>query len=85
MKHTIGKLLATCIFAAGGLGAAQAQDLKIGMVLPLSGPFASTGQQMVNGARLYLQEHGDTVAGRKIVLIEKDDTGVSPSISKRQA
>lgn len=85
MKHTIGKLLATCVFAAAGAGAAQARDLKVGMILPLSGPFASTGQQMVNGAKLYLKEHGDTVAGRRIVLIEKDDTGVSPSISKRQA
>lgn len=85
MKHTIGKLLAACAFVAGGAGAAQAQDLKVGMILPLSGPFASTGQQMVNGAKLYLKEHGDTVAGRRIVLIEKDDTGVSPSISKRQA
>ena len=87
MKHSITKLLAACICAAAGLGTAQAQDqdLKVGMILPLSGPFASTGQQMFNGAGLYLKEHGDTVAGRKIVLINKDDTGVSPAISKRQA
>ncbi|MBV2182897.1 ABC transporter substrate-binding protein [Castellaniella sp. MT123] len=85
MKHFIGKLLAACILAATGAGVAQAQDLKVGLVLPLSGPFASTGQQMMNGAQLYLKEHGDTVAGRRIVLIPKDDTGVSPAISKRQA
>ena len=85
MKQTIRQWLLVSALAATGLGAAQAQDLKVGMVLPLSGPFASTGQQMVNGAELYLKEHGDTVAGRRIVLINKDDTGVSPSVSKRQA
>ena len=85
MKHSLFKMLATCALVAGTLGIAQAQDLKIGMVVPLSGPFASTGQQIMNGAKLYLQEHGDTLGGRKTVLIDKDDTGVSPALSKRQA
>jgi branched-chain amino acid transport system substrate-binding protein len=78
-------LLAACALTAGALGAAQAQDLKIGMVVPASGPFASTGLQIMNGARLYLDEHGGMLGGRKAVLLEKDDTGVSPAISKRQA
>ena len=85
MKHELLKTLAALALAGGALGAAQAQDLKIGLIVPLSGPFASTGQQMMNGAQLYLKEHGDTVAGRKVVLIAKDDTGVNPAISKRQA
>ncbi|CAM5222746.1 Branched-chain amino acid transport system substrate-binding protein OS=Castellaniella defragrans OX=75697 GN=HNR28_001894 PE=3 SV=1 [Castellaniella defragrans] len=85
MKHPLVKLLATCALVAGALGTAQAQDLKIGMVVPLSGPFASTGQQIMNGAKLYLKEHGDTLGGRKAVLIDKDDTGISPALSKRQA
>ncbi|MER1968261.1 ABC transporter substrate-binding protein [Castellaniella sp. GW247-6E4] len=85
MKFDLLKTLAAVALAGGALGAAQAQDLKIGLIVPLSGPFASTGQQMVNGAELYLKEHGDTVAGRKVVLIAKDDTGVNPAISKRQA
>lgn len=85
MKHSIGKLLATAALVAGTLGVAQAQDLKIGMVVPVSGPFATTGQQIMNGAKLYLKEHGDTLGGRKVVLLEKDDTGISPALSKRQA
>ncbi|MER1968269.1 ABC transporter substrate-binding protein [Castellaniella sp. GW247-6E4] len=63
----------------------NAQDLKVGLVVPLSGPFASTAQQMMNGVNLYVQQHGDTVAGRKVVLIVKDDTGINPAITKRQA
>src|SRR5690606_17160298 len=43
------------------------------------------GLQILNGARLYIAQHGDTVAGRKVQLIVKDDTGVAPEISKRAA
>ncbi|CAM5194351.1 Branched-chain amino acid transport system substrate-binding protein OS=Castellaniella defragrans OX=75697 GN=HNR28_001882 PE=3 SV=1 [Castellaniella defragrans] len=77
-------LIATCIGLAT-IGTAAAQDLKIGMILPMSGPFAAHGQQLENGARLYMQQHGDTVAGRTIKLIIKDDTGIAPAVSKRQA
>ncbi|PVY68253.1 amino acid/amide ABC transporter substrate-binding protein (HAAT family) [Pusillimonas noertemannii] len=76
-------------FAALALAASSAsyaaEDLKIGMILPMTGPFASYGQQILNGVHLYLSEHGDTVEGRKVQLIIKDDTGVAPEISKRAA
>jgi branched-chain amino acid transport system substrate-binding protein len=77
--------LAAVCFAAVAPGLAQAKELKIGLVVPLSGPFATTGQQMMTGVKLYVQQHGDTVAGRKVVLIVKDDTGVNPTITKREA
>lgn len=69
-----------------GLGTAWAQDntFKIGLLLPLTGPFASTGKQLENAARLYIAQNGDTVAGKKVQLIIKDDTGV-PDVSKRLA
>ena len=71
---------------AGTLGLAQAQDntFKIGLILPMSGPFASTGKQLESAAKLYMAQNGDTVAGRKVVLIVKDDTG-SPDVTKRIA
>jgi len=65
--------------------ASAAEPLKIGMVLPMSGPFASYGKQIEHGARLYLQQVGGVIAGRKVELIVKDDTGVAPEISKRAA
>src|SRR3974377_2611085 len=49
--------------------------IKIGLLVPLTGPFTPTGKQLVAGARLYMQQHGDIVAGKKIELIVKDDTG----------
>src|SRR5690606_10802017 len=43
------------------------------------------GQQILNGAKVYMAQHGDTVAGRKVVIDVKDDTGVAPEVSKRAA
>ncbi len=64
---------------------ATAQEpLKIGLIQSLTGPFNTVGKAAVNGARLYIQQHGDTVAGRKIVLVIKDD-GTSPEAAKRLA
>jgi branched-chain amino acid transport system substrate-binding protein len=71
---------------AAVLAPAAAQDnaFKIGLVLPLTGPFASTGKQLEAAARLYMAQNGDTVAGRKIVLVVKDDTG-NADVTKRIA
>ena len=79
-----GTLLALSL--VGSLGQAIAQDntFKIGLILPMTGPFASTGKQLEAGARLYMAQHGDTVAGRKVVLIVKDDTA-TPEVTKRIA
>lgn len=61
---------------AAGISAAQ-EPFRIGLVLPMTGPFGLSGHQVEAGARLYMARHGDTVAGRKIELIVKDDTGTS--------
>jgi branched-chain amino acid transport system substrate-binding protein len=66
-------------------GAASAQEtVKIGLILPMTGPFASTGRQIEAAAKLYMQQKGDTVAGKKIQLILKDDTGTA-DVTKRLA
>ena len=67
-------------------GAAHAADpFKIGLILPLTGPFASTGKQIEAAARLYMAKNGSTVGDRKIELIVKDDTGLAPETTKRIA
>lgn len=68
----------------GSGGAAAQETVKIGLILPMTGPFASTGRQIEAAAKLYMQQHGDTVAGKKVQLIVKDDTGVS-DVTKRLA
>jgi len=80
-----GKLVVGFVALLLGVGPGLAQQtVKIGLLVPLSGPFTPTGKQLVAGARLYMQQHGDTVAGRKIELIVKDDTG-NADMTKRLA
>ena len=65
--------------------AAQAQEtVKIGLIVPMTGGQASTGKQIDNAVKLYMQQHGDTVAGKKIEVILKDDAAV-PDNTKRLA
>jgi branched-chain amino acid transport system substrate-binding protein len=67
-------------------GAARAAEpVRIGLVIPLTGPFASTGRQLEAAVRLYMQRNGDVVAGQKLELIVKDDTGLAPETTKRLA
>ena len=77
---------AAALAMVAGFGHAMAQDnsFKIGMILPMTGPFASTGKQLEAAARLYLAQNGDMVAGKKVQLIVKDDTG-APDVTKRIA
>jgi branched-chain amino acid transport system substrate-binding protein len=80
------------IAAAAALGTAMlgaehaaAQDtVKIGLVMPLTGTVGAAGQGALDGAKVYMAEHGDTVAGKKIELIVRDDGSV-PDVAKRLA
>jgi branched-chain amino acid transport system substrate-binding protein len=88
------RLIAACLslmpalIIASLVGAPDAraqQTIKIGVILPFSGQFADTGIQLDNGIKLYMQQHGDTVAGKKIEVIRKDVGGIAPEVAKRLA
>ncbi len=89
MRKLLRKFLygfAGLALAQGAIGTASAQDtIKIGIINPYSGQFADTAAQMDNAIKLYMKQHGDTVAGKKIELIRKDVGGVAPDIAKRLA
>src|SRR5437764_13241303 len=78
--------------AVGGLAlwgaaatAGQAQEtVKIGLILPMTGGQASTGKQIDNAVKLYMSQKGDTVGGKKIEIILKDDAAI-PDNTKRLA
>jgi len=63
---------------------ADDNTFKIGLILPMTGQQASTGRQIEAAAKLYMAQNGDTVAGKKIQLIIKDDTTI-PDVTKRLA
>jgi branched-chain amino acid transport system substrate-binding protein len=65
-------------------GAFAQEPLKIGLIQSLTGAFNTVGKAAVNGAQLYVQQHGDVVAGRKIQLVVKDDA-TAPDQAKRIA
>src|SRR6266498_5499790 len=81
-RHFPAILGALAFFAASPT---LAQPVKIGLILPYSGQFADAATQMDNAIKLYMKEHGDTVAGRKLEIIRRDTGGVAPDIAKRHA
>jgi len=76
---------AAALFTMLPRSARAADPVKIGLIIPLSGPFASTGRQLEAAVRLYMQRNGDTVAGQKLELLVRDDTGLAPETTKRIA
>ena len=76
MHRLLTAVMLTCV-VIGASRAASAQDtIKVGLIIPLTGPFSSTGRQVGAGARLYIQQQGTSVAGKTIELIVKDDGGI---------
>ena len=71
--------------ASALLAPALAGDtVKVALIIPMTGGQASTGKQLDNAVKLYIQQHGDTVAGKKIEIILRDD-GANPENTKRLA
>ena len=88
-RITLRRLAAIAFAANLPLGAtapafAQSDPIRIGLILPMTGPFASTGRQVEAAAKLYMAQHGSTVAGRKVELIVKDDGGTA-DVTRRLA
>jgi branched-chain amino acid transport system substrate-binding protein len=69
MGAAVVSLMATTAYAQ--------ETIKIGLILPMTGPFTSTGKQISAAVNLYVQQNGATIAGKKVEVILKDDTGVA--------
>ena len=86
MKRASMKFWAVALATIAMATAAQAGDtIKVGVLVEMTGTFSDFGRHIVNGATAYIQQHGDTVAGKKIVLIVRDTTGPAPEVAKRLA
>ncbi|MBS0319773.1 MAG: ABC transporter substrate-binding protein [Proteobacteria bacterium] len=78
-----GLAAAACVLA---FATAHAEGtVKLGLIGEFSGPFADYGGQIYAGMKAYMKVHGDTVAGKKIEIIQKDTTGPAPDVAKRLA
>jgi branched-chain amino acid transport system substrate-binding protein len=70
--------LAATFAAAPFLPRAQAQEpFRIALILPMTGPSQSTGRQIDAAVKLFMKQQGDTVAGRKVEVLLRDDAGVA--------
>ena len=83
------RLLASFIVLALALGLpiatlAQQPPLKVGIVFSFSGgDNVEQGKEFDAAVAAYVKEHGDTVAGRKIVFVKRDDGGIAPEVARR--
>ena len=83
-RHFLRATAMASLVIAGSSVFAQDNVFKIGLILPMTGQQATTGRQIEAAAKLYMAQNGDTVAGKKIQLIIKDDTSI-PDVTKRMA
>jgi branched-chain amino acid transport system substrate-binding protein len=67
--------LAAIAAAAFSLGAhaQSAAPIKVGFMLPYTGTYASLGNMIESGFKLYVQEQGGKLAGREIQYFKVDD------------
>jgi len=80
-RHQLAVLVAAA-FATGAQ--AQSDTVKIGVILPMTGQQASTGKQIEAAIKLWVAQHGDKVAGKKVEVLVKDD-GTVPDTTRRLA
>jgi branched-chain amino acid transport system substrate-binding protein len=83
----LGMAVCTLVTAALPRNAGADQPpLRIGFVSTFSGFFTEEGKAADAAIAAFLKEHGDTVAGRKVEIIKRDDGGISaPETARRQA
>lgn len=76
-RRTLMVAAGVALATVAGFPAVAQEAVKVGLILPMTGPFASTGRQVSAGAKTFMTIKGDTVAGKKIELIIRDDAGVA--------
>ena len=84
--RTIGLIAAAGLASLPAAPPARADGtVKVGVIAQFSGQFADFGEEIGNGIDTYMREHGDTVAGKKIEVLRRDQSGPSPERAKQLA
>jgi branched-chain amino acid transport system substrate-binding protein len=79
-------LCAALVFCASSAPvAADPPPVKVGFIFSYTGANAETAKYADAAIEAYVRLHGDTVAGRKIEIIKRDDTGIAPEVARRHA
>jgi branched-chain amino acid transport system substrate-binding protein len=75
-RHLIASAAAIAMLSSA-VPSMAADTVKIGLILPMTGPFASTGRQVEAGVRAYMALNGDTAGGKKVEIVLRDDAGTA--------
>ena len=83
MTSTLGRiaglmLLAAWVATGVSPGPAAAEELRIGFLAPMTGPFAQIGRDMSNGFEMYVDEVKGDFAGARVTFILEDGQGKPP-------
>src|SRR3954447_3650069 len=70
---TQASLLTASAFLPKRIARAQAQKIRVGMMLPYTGTYAQLGVAITNGFKLALAAHGGRIAGRELEFFSVDD------------
>src|SRR5688572_20644888 len=86
MSKSLRRHLLICgaAFVVAPWAHAQGDVVKIGLILPMTGPQASTGRQIDAAVKLWQAQNGNKAGGKTVQVIVKDDAAV-PDTSRRLA
>src|SRR5574341_1532888 len=85
----VGGVLGLAVLALSIWGPREARGaqgpVKVGLLVPETGPLAANGKDMINGLQLFLEQRGYRLAGREVKLTIEDDAGVpATDLTKRK-
>lgn len=76
MMFRIGPFAILAAASIAQVPTAWANEIKIGLIHPFSGPLATPGKEATNGFVLYFEQQKNTVADRPIRIIQEDTAGI---------
>jgi len=72
-KSRLHLIAAAAIFCASAASAQTQPKLKVGLMLPYTGTYASLGTAIENGFKQFVTEQGGKLGGREIEFVKVDD------------
>jgi branched-chain amino acid transport system substrate-binding protein len=85
MLQTSGAALVSVGLAPRAALAAPSAPFKVGIIWSYTGGGPAAGPELDGAMAAFQKVHGDTVAGRKVEIVRRDDTGVNPEVARRMA
>jgi branched-chain amino acid transport system substrate-binding protein len=83
-RFVIVLALAMLVLGSGAV-LGQQTPIRIGIIYSFSGAGGTAGKEFDDVVAVFQKQHGDTINGRKVEIIRRDDGGIAPDNAKRLA